>query len=103
MYSIVEIGGKQFKVEKGSVIDIDRVRKKPGESIELKKVLMHVDGEKVNIGQPFIKNAKVVVEVQEEIKAKKVLVFKKKRRKDYKKKTGHRQKYTTVLVKEIIA
>ncbi len=102
MYAVIENGGKQYKVEKGMVIEIDRMGGKPGDSVELDKVLMLVDGEKISIGKPYLANTRVSAEFLGEIKAKKVIAFKKKKRKDYKKKIGHRQKYDQVLIKNII-
>lgn len=101
MYAVVESGGKQYKVEEGMTVEIDKLGGEPGSVIELDRVLMLVDGEKVNIGNPYIKDAKVSAEVIGEVKGKKVIAFKKKRRKDYKKKIGHRQKYEQVLIKKI--
>ena len=102
MYAVIESGGKQYRVEEGMVIEIDKIGGKPGSSVELDKVLMLVDGEKVNIGKPYLENIRVSAELVGEIKAKKVIAFKKKKRKDYKKKTGHRQRYEKVLIKKII-
>ena len=101
MYALIEIDGKQYKVEKSSVVNIDRMNKKPGEKIEVDKILMLVDKDKKNIGRPYLDNVKVIGEVIDEVKGKKVIVFKKKRRKDYKKTIGHRQKYTKVKITEI--
>ena len=102
MYAIIESGGKQFKVEEGAVIEIDLLGNEPGSAIELDKVLMLVDGDKVNIGTPYLKDTKVSAEVMGEVKGDKVFAFKKKRRKDYQKKIGHRQKYEQILIKKII-
>ncbi len=101
MYAVVESGGKQYKVEEGMTVEIDKLGGEPGSVIELDRVLMLVDGEKVNIGNPYLKDAKVSAEVIGEVKGKKVIAFKKKRRKGYKKKIGHRQKYEQVLIKKI--
>ena len=102
MYAEIESGSKQYRVEEGMIVEIDKIKGEPGSSIELDKVLMLVDGEKVNIGTPYLENIRVSAELVGEIKAKKVVAFKKKRRKDYKKKSGHRQKYEQVLIKKII-
>jgi len=102
MYVILENGNKQYKVQEGSVINIDRQRRQPGSMLELDKVLMLVDGEKVSIGTPYLKEIKVSGEVMGEIKDKKVISFKMKRRKDYLRKKGHRQKYDRIIIKKII-
>ena len=102
MYVILEDGNKQFKVEEGSVILIDRQGRQPGSALELERVLMLVDGEKVSIGTPYLKEVKVSAEVLGEVKDKKVVSFKKKRRKDYMRKKGHRQRYDRIIIKKII-
>jgi large subunit ribosomal protein L21 len=102
MYAIIEDGNKQYKVEEGMVIEIDRLGKEPGTMLELDKVLMLVDGEKISVGAPYLKDTKVSAEVIGESKGKKVIAFKMKKRKDYRKKIGHRQKYEKILIKKII-
>ena len=101
MYAIIEAGGKQYKVEEGSVLNIEKTSKKPGDIIELSNILLLVNGEKVEIGRPYLDKGTVVAEVKRHFKGKKTLVFKKRRRKDYKKILGHRQQYTEVKIKEI--
>ena len=101
MYALVEIGGKQYKVKKDSIVSVDRINKKTGEKIEFDKILMLVNGDKRLMGRPYLKNTSVTGEVVCTTKGKKVVVFKKKRRKDYKKTIGHRQRYTKVKITEI--
>ncbi|MFB0528035.1 MAG: 50S ribosomal protein L21 [bacterium] len=101
MYAVIETGGKQYKVEEGSVVNIEKTGKKPGDIIELSNILLLVDGEKVEIGRPYLNKGAVLAEVKRHLKGKKTLVFKKRRRKDYKKLLGHRQQYTEVKIKEI--
>ncbi len=101
MYAIIETGGKQYKVEEGSVVNIEKTSKKPGDIIELNNILLLVNGEKVEIGRPYIDKGTVLAEVKRHFKAKKIIVFKKRRRKDYKKTLGHRHQYTAVKIKEI--
>ncbi len=101
MYAVIEANGKQYMVEEGSVVNIEKTRKKPGDIIELSNILLLVDGEKVEIGKPYLDKGKVLAEVRRHFKGKKTLVFKKRRRKDYKKRLGHRQQYTEVRIKEI--
>lgn len=101
MYAIIETAGKQYKVEEGSVVNIEKTSKKPGDIIELNNILLLVNGEKVEIGRPYIDKGTVLAEVKRHFKAKKIIVFKKRRRKDYKKTLGHRHQYTVVKIKEI--
>jgi len=101
MFAIIESGGKQYKVEKGTLIDIDERGKKSGDKMEFRNVLMFVDEGKVSVGSPYIDRARITGEVIGEVKAKKIVAFKKKKRKEYKKKIGHRQKYTRVMISEI--
>jgi len=101
MYAVIETGGKQYKVEEGSVVSIEKTSKKPGDIIELSNILLLVDGEKVEVGRPYVDKGTVLAEIKRHIKGKKVMIFKKRRRKDYKKTLGHRQQYTEVRIKEI--
>jgi len=101
MYAIIEAGGKQYKVEEGSVVNIEKTNKKPGDIIELNNILLLVDDKKVEIGKPYLDKRTVLAEVKRHFKAKKIIVFKKRRRKDYKKTLGHRHQYTEVKIKEI--
>ena len=101
MYAIVEISGKQFKVEKNKFIYTDKVEPKSGKKIEFNNVLFISNKGKVKIGKPTIKGSKVTGEILDQLKDDKVIVFKKKRRKGYKVKNGHRQKITKILIKDI--
>lgn len=101
MYALVEILGKQYKAEKGSMLKVDKMDKAAGEKVEFDSVLM-VSGDKVKVGAPFVKGVKVVVTVKDQIKDPKVTIIKFKRRKSYARKQGHRQRYTFVMVDEII-
>ena len=98
MYAIVEISGKQFKVEKNKFIYTDKVEPKSGKKIEFNNVLFISNKGKVKIGTPTIKGSKVTGEVLTQLKDDKVIVFKKKRRKGYKVKNGHRQQITKILI-----
>ena len=104
MYAIVEINGQQFKVEQGQKLFINHLRDaEEGQNVEFDKVLL-VDNEgAVTVGAPTVEGAKVVCEVINPlVKGDKVIVFKMKRRKDYRKKNGHRQEYTQVEIKSLI-
>ena len=97
MYAIVETGGKQYKVSKDEIINVEKLDAKVGETVKL-QVLMTVDGDKVVNGNPYVKNAEVIAEVVEQGKSDKVLVFKYKAKKNERKKQGHRQPYTSLKI-----
>ena len=101
MYAIVDISGKQFKVETNKYIYTDKIDLKSGTKVEFDNVLFISDKGKAKIGKPVIKGSKVTGEILDQVKDDKVLVFKKKRRKGYKVKNGHRQQLTKILIKEI--
>ncbi len=102
MYAVVKTGGKQYKVAEGDVIDIERVDGDVGDTVELDQVLLIAHAEDVKIGQPLVPDAKVIGSVVGQEKAKKVTVFKAKRRKGYRKKQGHRQRHTKLKINQII-
>ncbi|NLJ01059.1 MAG: 50S ribosomal protein L21 [Bacteroidales bacterium] len=103
MYVIVDIQGQQFKVSQGQKLFVHRINADQGSEVEFEKVML-VDNEgKVTVGAPLVDGAKVVVEVLSHVKGDKVLVFKKKRRKGYRKLNGHRQQFSEIQVKEIVA
>jgi large subunit ribosomal protein L21 len=101
MYALVDIQGKQYKVENGSVLKVDRLEKEKGDNVEFDSVLMISDEGKVKIGQPFVKGTKVKARIEEHILDKKVTIYKHKKRKGYRRKQGHRQSYTLVKVEDI--
>ena len=101
MYAIVEIAGQQFKVQKDQKIFVHRLDAKEGKKVEFNDVLLIDDGKKVTLGAPTIEGAKVTAEVNEHVKGDKVIVFRKKRRKGYRKKNGHRQSFTALTIKTI--
>ena len=103
MYAIVEIAGQQFKVEKDQNIFVHRLEGKEGSKVEFDKVLLTDDKGKVTVGAPAIKGVKVQAEIVKHLKGDKVIVFKKKRRKGYKVKNGHRQYFTELAIKGIKA
>ena len=103
MYAIVEIAGQQFKVEKDRRVFVHRLNEEKGASIEFENVmLVDIDG-KVTVGLPTVKGAKVVAEVLSHVKGEKVIIFKKKRRKGYRVRNGHRQCFTEIMIKELVA
>lgn len=101
MYALVEIKGKQYKAVKGSVLKVDRHDVAVGDALEFDKVLLVSDDAEIKVGAPYVAGATVKAVVGETIKDKKVIVFKKKRRKGYKKTQGHRQQYTLLTVEDI--
>jgi len=103
MYVIVDIQGQQMKVEKDQKLFVHRINAENGSQVEFDKVLLVDNGGAVTVGTPTVEGAKVVVEVVSQAKGDKVLVFHKKRRKGYRKLNGHRQQFSEVIVKEIIA
>ena len=102
IYAIIETGGKQYKVSPGQTIDVERLDVAEGNSIELDRVLLITDGDKVTVGTPIIDGAKVVATSQGEAKGVKIIVFKYKPKVRYRKKTGHRQFYTRLTIDKIV-
>lgn len=103
MYAIVRTGGKQYQVACGDQLRVEKLDGNVGDTIHLEDVLMVVDGDQVRIGQPVLESVKVVAKIAEQGRAKKVLVFKKKRRKGFQVKKGHRQSFTGLKIEEISA
>ena len=101
MYAIVKIGGHQYKVEKDQKVFVNRLAQEAGDKVLLDQVLLIDNNGKVLTGAPVIKGAGVTATIVEHVKADKVLVFKKKRRKGYQKKRGHRQQYTLISIDKI--
>ena len=103
MYAIVRTGGKQYQVEAGDTLRVEKLQGEVGDTVELSEVLLVVDGETVKIGQPMVDGAKVIAKIVEQGRHKKIIVFKKKRRQGYQVKKGHRQMYTALTVETISA
>lgn len=104
MYAVVEILGQQFKAEAGKRLFIHRMEEaERGSQVEFEKVLLLDKDGDVKVGAPVVEGAKVVAEVLSHVRGEKVIVFHKKRRKGYRKRNGHRQNFTEILVKEIVA
>lgn len=103
MYAIIRTGGKQYQVAPGERLRVEKLAGNVGDSLELADVLMVVDGEEVKVGRPVVDGAKVSAKIVEQDRAKKVLVFKKKRRKGYRVKNGHRQPFTSLEIQAITA
>lgn len=103
MYAVIETGGKQYRVQEGDVISIEKLNVSAGDDIAFDKVLVLSDGEKVQVGTPIVESAKVFGTVVENGKGEKVIIFKYKSKKDYRKKQGHRQPYTMVKIESLSA
>ena len=101
MYAIVEIAGQQFKVAKDQKVFVHRLATEEGKKVAFDNVLLIGDGDKVTVGAPVIEGAQVGAKVLKHLKGDKVIVFKKKRRKGYKVKNGHRQHYTKIKIDSI--
>jgi large subunit ribosomal protein L21 len=98
MYAVVNTGGKQYKVQKGETLRIEKIPGEVGSQVTFDKVLMVADGENVRVGRPLLEKAAVLASIVEQDKAKKIIVFKYKRRKRYRRKQGHRQPYTAIRI-----
>lgn len=98
MYAVIETGGKQYRVSEGDVITVEKLNVEDGANVELDKVLILGEGNDIQVGTPYIEGAKVMGRAVENGKAKKVVIFKYKSKKDYRKKQGHRQPYTMIEI-----
>jgi large subunit ribosomal protein L21 len=101
MYAIVNTGGKQYKVCQGDVLRVEKIPGEIGGPVSFDKVLMFSDGENISIGRPVLDNVEVKGHIVEQGKGKKIIVFKYKRRKRYRRKRGHRQQYTAIKIDSI--
>ena len=102
MYAVIETGGKQYKVSPGQTLDVERLDVVDGGTIDLDRVLLIADDDKVLVGNPTVDGAKVVATSQGDGRGKKVIVFKYKPKVRYSKKTGHRQSYTRLTIDKIV-
>jgi large subunit ribosomal protein L21 len=100
-YAIVEDGGKQYKAVEGATIEVDYFPAEAGEPVDLERVLMVVEDDKVNVGRPLVAGAKVQASVVSQVKGPKIVVFRYKPKKRIRRKTGHRQKYTRLQIESI--
>lgn len=103
MNAVIKTGGKQYSVSEGQTLDVEKLAGEVGDSVEIPDVLAVGEGDKIKVGTPTVAKASVVAEIVGHGRAKKIIVFKKKRRKGYKKKQGHRQSFTSIRIKEIKA
>jgi large subunit ribosomal protein L21 len=101
MYAIIESGSRQYKVSPGESVKVERLQAAEGDAIEFKEVLLVCDGERILVGRPLVANAVVTGVLEKEAKAEKIFALKHKRRKNYRRRIGHRQKLSVVKVGEI--
>ncbi len=101
MYAIVNLNGKQYEIEEGRYITVDRLSQEPGESVTLDKVLMVVDGKESKVGAPFVDGIKVKAKVLDHFRGKKLIVYKMRCKKGYRRKQGHRQDYTRIQIESL--
>ncbi len=101
MYAVIKTGGKQYRVAADQKIQIEKLEGNPGDTVEFKEVLMISNGDAVNIGAPFVTGATVVGEIASQDRGPHVIIFKKRRRKHYRRRNGHRQDLTSVTIREI--
>jgi large subunit ribosomal protein L21 len=102
IYAIIETGGKQYKVSPGQLVEVDRLDMVEGDTVELDRVLLIADDERVTVGKPTVEGAKVIATSQGEGRSKKIIVFRYKPKVRYRKKTGHRQFYTSLSIDKIV-
>lgn len=102
MYAVVETGGKQYRMKVGDTVDVELLPVDPGQTVDLERVLMIATDDEVKVGTPVVAGAKVRARVVDHVKGKKLVVFKYKPKVRYRRRTGHRQKYTRLTVDEII-
>ncbi len=101
MYAVIKTGGKQYRVAPGEELKVEKLAGEVGDAIAFEKVLLTSDGEKVQIGKPFLEETRVVGRVTRHGRNRKIVVFKYKKRKCYRKKRGHRQNFTLVRIENI--
>jgi large subunit ribosomal protein L21 len=103
MYAVVSTGGKQYKVQEGEILRVEKIPGDVGSAVTFDRVLLVGDGDDISVGQPILDKASVKGRIVEQGKAKKILVFKYKKRKRYRRKQGHRQPFTAVKIDRIEA
>jgi len=103
MYAVVSTGGKQYRIQEGDILRVEKIPGEIGSAVSFDKVLMISDGDNMKLGQPIVEEATVQGHIIEQGKAKKIIVFKYKRRKRYRRKKGHRQQYTAIKIDRIEA
>ena len=103
MYAVIKTGGKQYKVEKGDKLKVEKLASEEGDNVEISEVLMIADGENVTVGKPYVDGAKVTAKVESHGRGPKIKIIKFRRRKHHRKQMGHRQAYTELSITDIAA
>jgi len=101
MYAVIQTGGKQYKVTEGEILKVEKLAGEPGDKLTLDHVLMVKDDNGARIGAPTVQGAQVIAELVEQGREKKIVVYKYKKRKNYRRKQGHRQSYTKIKIEKI--
>ncbi len=101
MYAVIQTGGKQYRISPGDQIEVERLEGEEGDLVELNSVLLASDGQEVKVGTPFLEGSKVLARIIRQGKGKKIVVFKYKRRKNYRRKKGHRQLLSLLRIEKI--
>ena len=101
MYALMDFKGKQYRAEKGAVLEVDRIDADVGSTFDIDSVLL-LSGDTVSVGAPYLPGVKVKAVVEDHKKAKKIIVFKYKSKKDYRRKQGHRQQYSVIKIQDIV-
>jgi len=101
MYAVIKSGGQQYQVSEGDIVQVEKIEGQTGDTVELGEVLMLRTDSDVKIGTPVVQGAAVSATIVDQVKGKKIIVYKFKRRKDYRRKQGHRQKYTKLRIESI--
>lgn len=102
MYAVIQTGGKQYKVQPGDTVFVEKLTGNPGDAVEFDSVLLLADDEQVAVGAPHIDGAKVTGEIVDHGRGEKLIVYKFQRRKNYRNKNGHRQSYTAVKINQVV-
>ncbi len=103
MYAVIKTGGKQYKVEKGDKLKVEKLASEEGDNVEISEVLMIADGENVTVGKPYVDGAKVTAKIESHGRGPKINIVKFRRRKHHRKQMGHRQAYTELSITDIAA
>ncbi len=102
MYAVIETGGKQYRVQEGDTVFVEKLQGDDGDKVTIDTVLLVSNDGNIDVGKPYLEGSKVEAEILEQGKAKKIIVFKYKPKKDYRKKQGHRQPYTKLKINSIV-
>lgn len=101
MYAVIKAGGKQYRVRQGQTLKVEKIAAEPGDSVDFDEVLMIADGDRVSLGAPYVEGGRVKATVEDHGRGNKIEIIKFRRRKNYRRKMGHRQHYTALRITEI--